>query len=72
MGRLALLRQQLDVVRSRAFRALNHVKLDTLAFGERLEALSLNSAKVHEDILLTARHLDETEAFLVVEPLHCS
>src|SRR5213594_47071 len=56
------------VCRLGAFLPLRHVELDTLPFGERAEALSLNGGVVDEDVVsILAR--DEAEALLVAEPL---
>src|SRR5712692_1325136 len=60
-----------NVLRLPALGALGHVELHGLAFLQALEAASLNSGEMHENVLaiLTA---DETIALGVVKPLHCS
>ena len=55
-----------------AFLTLNDVKLNQRAFGERLEAFSLNGAVVDETVLATVLGRDKAKALTVVEPLHCS
>src|SRR2546425_897739 len=51
--------------------AARHFELDPVTFGQALEALSLDGAVVHEDIL-AALLSDESIPFRVVEPLHLS
>src|SRR5204863_345452 len=60
----------LDVLRGGALLALNHLELHALAFGERLEALRLNGAVMHEAVLAAILGRDEAEALGVIEPLH--
>src|SRR5258708_15014001 len=64
------LRELDDVLRRRALLALHDVELDALAFGERLEALRLDSGVMHEAVLLAVFGRDETKPLRVVEPLH--
>ena len=61
-----------NILGGRALLALNHIEVDLLTLGERLEALALNRAVVAEDILLAVVAGDEAEALLVVEPLYSS
>src|SRR5690606_9309511 len=58
------------VLGGRALLALHHVKLYTLALGERLEATALNCRMMHEAILLAVLGRDEAEALGIVKPLH--
>src|SRR5205807_3115410 len=59
-----------DVLRGGALLALNHFELHALAFSERLEALRLNGAVMHEAVLAAILGRDEAEALGVIEPLH--
>src|SRR4051794_14229924 len=59
-----------DVLRRRALRALHDVELHRITLGQRLEAISLDRAVVHEAVFLTAVGSDEPEALRVVEPLY--
>ena len=63
--------QNLYVLCLEAFRPLNDVELDCLAFLEAPETIRLNRRKVHEDVfaILAA---DKTKSLCVVKPLHCS
>src|SRR6185369_5574339 len=58
-----------NVRRLQALRAPRDVELDSLALGERLEAIALDGREVHEHVL-AARLRDETKALRLVEPLH--
>lgn len=58
-----------DVSRLRTLLPLDNLELDVIAFGERLEAASLNGAEVDKDIGPSLSR-DEAVAFGVVEPLH--
>src|SRR5262245_6853809 len=49
--------------------ALNHVELDAIAFGQRLEAAALNGGVMDETVLLAVLTCDEAEPLRVVEPL---
>src|SRR5438552_4628545 len=60
-----------DVGGLEALGASGHLELDPVTLGEALEALSLDGAEVHENVLATLLS-DESEALRVVEPLHCS
>ena len=53
----------------RAFLALAGNEAHGLAFGERLEAVNLNSAEENEEIRAAVRRGDETKTLAVVEPL---
>src|SRR5262249_7228996 len=50
----------------------DHVERDLLPFVECAHARSFNRADVHEDILAASFRLNETEALLIVKPLHGS
>ncbi|BAK11549.1 cold shock-like protein CspC [Pantoea ananatis AJ13355] len=45
-------------------------ELNVLAFGQRFEAVALNSREVYEYIFATVSWSDKTEAFRLVEPLN--
>src|SRR3954468_874403 len=57
-----------DVAGLRAFRTVNDLELDRLAFLERAETVALNGRVVHEDVTASVA-LDEPVALGVVEPL---
>src|SRR5258706_3146831 len=59
-----------DVLRRRALLALHDLELHALAFGERLESLSLNRGVMYEAILAAVFGRDESKALGVVEPLY--
>src|SRR5205085_8591192 len=59
-----------DVFRSRTFSALHEVEFHRLALCQRLEAVALNRAVMHETVSVAAIGRDESESFRVVEPLH--
>src|SRR5262249_50962480 len=59
-----------DVGRLRTLRALRHLVLDLLAFGEAAETLHLHRGVVDEHVLATAVRRDEAVALRIVEPLH--
>src|SRR6185369_15794123 len=61
--------QLCHVLGRRAILPLNHVELDTLAFGQRLEAAALNGGVMDEAVLLAVLTRDEAESLRVVEPL---
>mgnify|MGYP007135843279 CR=1 FL=1 len=63
--------QLYDILSLRSAIALNHVKLNPLAFVQRLVSVAHDCAKVYEYVV-SAFHLDKTEAFLRVKPLYCS
>src|SRR5919108_1747826 len=60
----------LHVLRRGPLLPLDDVELNGVALGERLEALPLNRAEVHETVLLAVVRGDETKPLRVVEPLH--
>src|SRR5204863_9765878 len=57
---------------SRTLGPLLGVEADLRALGERLEAAALDGGVMDEEILAGIIGRDETEALVVVEPLHCS
>src|SRR5713101_1788939 len=59
-----------DVLSGGALLALNHFELDSLAFGQGLEAILLDRGVMHEAVLFAVLGRDEAEALRVVEPLH--
>src|SRR5690349_7080827 len=59
-----------DVLSRRALLTLHDVKLDTLAFSQRLEAVAVDGGVVNEAILLSVLRRDEAKTLGVVEPLH--
>src|SRR5438876_1461536 len=59
-----------DVLRRRALLGLHDLELHALAFGQRLESLSLNRGVMYEAILAAVFGRDESKALGVVEPLH--
>jgi hypothetical protein len=63
--------QNLYVFCLEAFRPLNDVELDCLAFLKAPETVRLNCRKVHEDILAILA-ADKSKSLGVVKPLHCS
>jgi len=63
--------QNLYVLCLEAFRPLNDVELDCLAFLKAPETVRLNCRKVHEDIFAVLA-ADESKSLGVVKPLHCS
>jgi hypothetical protein len=58
-----------DVLGFGAFRILNDVKLDCLAFGQRLESVTFEGGEVDEYIRSTFL-LNEPKPFFLVEPFH--
>src|SRR5262249_1915803 len=58
-----------DVGRLQTLRASRHIELYAVTLDEALEALRLDRAVVHEDVLATLLG-DEAEALPVVGPLH--
>lgn len=58
-----------DVLSLRAFRALGHGELNRLAFGQGLEAGTLDGAEVSENVRAVFL-LQETKTFCFVEPLN--
>jgi hypothetical protein len=63
--------QNLYVLCLEAFRPLNDVELDCLAFLKAPETVRLNCRKVHEDIFAVLA-ADKSKSLGVVKPLHCS
>ena len=61
----------LDVLCLPPLGAFHHVKLDLLSFLEAAESARLDRREMHEDILAVLA-ADETVAFCVIKPLHCS
>ncbi len=61
-----------DVLRGRALGPFNDVELNRSTFCEGLESLSLNGTVVNKAVLASVRRCDESESFLIVEPLHGS
>src|SRR5215207_6722484 len=55
-----------DVLRGQPLVPRDEVELDGLTLGERLEAVALDGAVMHERVLLAAVGGDETEALRVV------
>src|SRR5438034_10259635 len=51
--------------------AAGHLELDPVTFGQGLEALSLDRAVVHEDVLAALRR-DEPVTLCIVQPLALS
>src|SRR5437868_12267653 len=60
-----------DVLGLESLGALHHVKLDCLAFLQAAKATCLDGRKMHENVVARLA-ADETEAFGVVKPFHCS
>src|SRR3546814_13606907 len=58
-----------DVFSLQAFLSLRDFKFDFLSFGQRLVAVALDLAEMHEDVFL-ALALDEAKALGAIEPLH--
>src|SRR5260370_20064338 len=58
-----------DVLSGGALLALNHFELDSLAFGQGLEAILLDRGVMHEAVLFAVLGRDEPEAVSVVEPV---
>ncbi len=50
----------------------NNLERDLLSFIEAIQSGAFDCTDVHEDILATVIWLDETKAFLAVEPLYDS
>src|ERR671923_487256 len=68
-GRVASLRDDLDVRGLGALRPLARLELHLRALGQRLEALAGDLREVDEHVLAAALRLDEAVALRVVEPL---
>jgi len=54
-----------------SFGTLGNLKLDLVAFVQRLKSTGLNSGMVYENII-PGSALDKTIALLVVKPFYCS
>src|SRR2546429_8860359 len=65
----AALADDLNVLRLGSLLALRDIELDLLPFVEAAVAVTCDRAEVHEHILATF-NLNETVAFVAVEPLH--
>jgi len=50
----------------------NNLERDFLSVTEALQASAFDRADMHKNVLTTAIWLDESEAFLAIEPLHGS
>ena len=61
--------KQNDVLGLRSFLARRHGELDLLAFGQGLEAVTLDRSVMDEKVL-SILLLDEAVALFLVEPLH--
>src|SRR5215218_1507414 len=68
----SLARDLRHVLSGRSLLALDGVELDLIAFSEGLETAALNRRMMDEQILRAILWRDETEALVVVEPLHCA
>src|SRR5690606_5311123 len=55
-----------------AFGAAGRIVFDALVLLQRLEAAAGDGGEMCEQIVAAALRADETETFLVVEPLHCA
>src|SRR3954453_22674400 len=64
--------ERADVRRLRALRTLRDVERDLLVLAQRLVARALDRREMREHVLAAVVGLDESEALLVVEPLHRS
>jgi hypothetical protein len=53
------------------FFVLDNLKLNSLAFRQGLESITLNGGKVHENVR-PALLLNKTETLLLIEPFHCA
>ena len=62
--------RSLDVGSLLAFRALNYVEGDLLAFFERFETTHVDCGKVREQIFAAIIGSDKTKTLCVVEPLY--
>src|SRR2546430_5446619 len=61
----------LYVLRFGSLFVLDNVKLNSLAFRQRLEPITRNSGKVHENVR-SALLLNKTKPFFLVEPFYCA
>jgi hypothetical protein len=58
------------LVEAHGSRGLDDLELDDLTLPERREARALDGREMHEAIAFPVVRCDESEALLVVEPLH--
>jgi hypothetical protein len=61
-----------DIDGRRTLLSVLDLELDSLVLGQCLEALLLDGAEVHEDVLGAIAGGDEAETLSLVEPLHLS
>lgn len=61
-----------DIDGRRTLLSVLDLELDSLVLGQCLEALLLDGAEVHEDVLGAVAGGDEAETLGLVEPLHLS
>ena len=61
-----------DVGCTGALLSLLHIERYGLSFSQRLESAALNGTVVNKDVFGAVGRCDETEAFLVAEPLNCT
>jgi hypothetical protein len=61
-----------DIDGRRALLSVLDLELDSFVLGQCLEALLLDGAEVHEDVLGAIAGGDEAETLSLVEPLHLS
>src|SRR4030067_2909027 len=64
--------RSLDVGSLLAFRTLNYVEGDLLAFFERFETAHVDCGKVREQIFAAIIGSDKTKTLCVVEPFNCT
>lgn len=65
--------EQLELLyfdRSRSFGALFNFKADTITFRKALKTLPFDGAMVNKDIFAAILYRDESETFLIIEPLY--
>ena len=68
----ALRGNQSDIIRLHTFLPLCGYEADLLALLQCLEPINLNGFEVHKKISATVIRSDESIAFIIIEPLHCS
>jgi len=59
-----------DVPSLRALLTLLDLELDALAFGQALEAMTLDGGEMHEHIVTTVILGDEAKALFIVKPFY--
>ncbi len=64
--------RRLDVRSLFAFRTLNDIKGNLLAFFQRLETAHVNCGEVREKIFATIIWSNKAKAFCIIEPLNCT